>query len=170
MGLHRVNNTPASIKSHSVPKSIWYPIILSRKLRWRLRQCTLWEMILSVAFILATVIFFSALTGMGHREPGPKDVASGWHTPGSTVFRYSKTKSSTASSEILHTFLQIAGPGERTTDMDAHNTGTEGEPHIVVDEATGLRNPDRPLFGAVQKKRQRGRRIGDDSLTCTFLC
>ena len=123
-------------------------------------------MILSVAFILATVIFFSALTGMGHKEPGPKDVASGWHTPGSTVFRYSMTKSSTASSEILHTFLQIAGPGGRTTD----NTGTEGEPHIVVDEATGLRNLDRPLFGAVQKIRQGGRRIGDDSLTCTFLC
>ncbi|KAF8582822.1 hypothetical protein K439DRAFT_119696 [Ramaria rubella] len=121
--------------------STWSPN-LSRKLRWRLQQNSLWETVVFLAFMVATVVFFRALAGIGYVPPSqvPTPLAQSRHTPALGVLRRG-TVSMASISGVLDGVLRFTGVRPRAV------TDTQGEEFSEEGMNTNSESDMRPRSG-----------------------
>ena len=93
----------------SPPPASWSPGVV-RKLRWRLRRYTLWDTLVFSAFVLSTLVFFSAISGVGRAPPQPAPApvhlvrVAGWRSPAAVL-----APQQARPADVLGSFLRFSG-------------------------------------------------------------
>ncbi|KAF8526162.1 hypothetical protein JB92DRAFT_2873758 [Gautieria morchelliformis] len=107
--IHPRSSVPGS-KGHGTPtgpKSPWSPS-LSQRLSWCMRQYTPAQLLVSLAFIFASVTLFSALAGIGYVSSEPDHFVTGWRTPGPEILRHDWALNASPS-KMFQGFLRVVG-------------------------------------------------------------
>lgn len=133
------DNTPGPIPTRLTPVlGTWSPS-LPRKIGRGVRQSSPWQKIVSCAFVFATVVFFSALAGIGYVPREPDQLASSWHAP--------KLGHTSPPSEIHQRILRVAGLWKKRTVMGARDD-EDAEEFLQIRLPRVVRK--RPRYGLAQ--------------------